>query len=250
MTGRMAVLILSPCYASMGSQELVSVHFGCSSLQRPDMVFYCVSLTRHIVGKSVLASRIVEDLRSDSSKAVAYFYCKDKDEQRSRLTPMLNTLSNQLLCYHDDLVPYFYDECLKKAQTILTDSKLAKKLFEVLAVEISKTVTIVIDGLDECEKAERASILAFITELVKKTNNQRAGALRVLIVSQDEVDIRRMLQGATVLELSGSDVANDIKLFTAAQFKNIGIKFGLSPEEEHDAVAAVCGRTQGRHLDL
>ena len=94
---------------------------------------------------------------------------------------------------------------------------LAKKLFEDFC-SIPDKIFIVIDGLDECEQIERKQLLEFLIEIVTQCDTSEPGKLRVMIVSQDYMDIRKALHSSSI----GKIVPNIVTISSTDNEKDIG----------------------------
>lgn len=107
----------------------------------------------------------------------------------------------------------------------------AKSLLDDLCSAVSK-LFIVIDGLDECEPGERKQTLQNIMKITCTCNNDAPGKLRVLVVSQDYPDIRKLLHSSEgtgippkIIQISDIDNEDDIKTYTGSLVEQIALKF-------------------------
>src|SRR5204862_7003488 len=147
-------------------------------------------LTEVYLGKTILASVIIQELLLDESSKTNFFYCKQGDAEKSTCTSILKGLLNQLITQNRDLVPYCYDKYQASGEVTLKSAGPARGLLELLWRRISKQF-VIIDGLDECSAMERKFVLSFFTSLVDKLDSKEPGKLRVLFVSQEENDIKK-----------------------------------------------------------
>ena len=125
----------------------------------------------------------------------------------------------------------------------LVSSEMCKELLEIALKTMPKTI-IVIDGLDECETAERKAITTFFSSVIEKSDIP--GKLRALLVSQDENDIRKHLRSATTLRLTERHNKRDIESFATKWALQIRQKFDISPETHEHIVSAVCEGSDGK----
>lgn len=105
---------------------------------------------------------------------------------------------------------------------------------------------VVIDGLDECNLAQRRLVLTFLASIVNHCDEREPGRLRVLFVSQDFPDIGKAIQTATVLKLSPEDNKNDIKGYVYEWSKKIREKYALDNEQIGYIQESTLIRSQGR----
>src|SRR5436190_15427186 len=134
------------------------------------------------IGKTILASVIIDDCMLQESFTTAYFYCKD-DEQKNNCISIFKGLIIQLLSHCRDLVPFCHDKYSSSGETTLSSARLTNQLLELLCKTISKQY-IIIDGLDVCDVPERSLVLSFFKTLVDRSDTYEPGKLRVLFISQ------------------------------------------------------------------
>jgi hypothetical protein len=119
-------------------------------------------------------------------------------------------------------------------EPILRSLNLTTKMLQELCVTLEKTF-IVIDGLDECSQVERKQTLDALMEIVAQCEHMNAGKLRLLVVSQDFLDIRRSFSGDNkmalkVVQISHEDNENDIFMYVKFWVDKIASKFELVKE--------------------
>jgi hypothetical protein len=144
---------------------------------------------------------------------------------------MLKGLADQLLVQYDDLLlPSFYNRRTMSGDASLRSLDVAKKLLGDCC-SIVPRLFLVVDGLDECEVAERKGALESLTHLVGECNTVEPGKLRILVVSQYYPDIQRLLQGSgaiklapKIIQISETDNEKDIKTYTRILVDKIAVK--------------------------
>lgn len=161
---------------------------------------------------------------------------------------------DQLLDQYPDLVPYCHHRYTTSGEPLLRSLTLSKKLLEDFCFTVPKQV-IVIDGLDECEAADRKQVLDYFVQLVGQCDTDDPGKLRVLFVSQDYPDIKRALQSSTIartvprqLHLSDADNGRDIDVYISHFLARIKQKFGISEDQERYIQNMALGRAKGMFL--
>jgi hypothetical protein len=127
----------------------------------------------------------------------------------------------------------------------LTSSALAEQLLKLFFEKIPKHY-IIIDGLDECNPAQRKLVLTFFTTIVDRCDEREPGKLRVLFVSQDFPDIGKALQTATIMKLTPEDNKNDIEAYINDWSKKIEKKYSVGIEEVEFIQESTLIRSQGR----
>lgn len=170
-------------------------------------------------GKTILASSLIDECKSKSACITSYFYCHYEGQGCNTAVGVLKGLIHQLLNSYPDLLPPCNAKRASSGEPVLRSLHLAKKLFEDFC-SIPDKIFIVIDGLDECEQIERKQLLEFLIEIVTQCDTSEPGKLRVMIVSQDYVDIRRALHSSSVskivpniVAISATDNEVDIKSY-------------------------------------
>jgi len=94
---------------------------------------------------------------------------------------------------------------------------------------------LIVDGLDECNQADRKPVLDALMDIVSECDVAEAGKLRLLVVSQNFADIRRTFFGSgtaklvpRVLPISHEDNGDDILMYIKFWVeKKIDLKFEL-----------------------
>ena len=196
------------------------------------------------IGKTILASRIIEECQKLSSASVLFFYCKHLDNRRNSFLALARSILTQLLGQNAGLLPYLYDKSIASRQTSLNSNQLCKELLEVAIKGCSKTY-IIIDGVDECDTRERKTIISFLTSLVD--TQTQPGNIRGLFVSQDENDIKKLLATASVIRVTNDDNKADIERFARKWAFKIILKFELAQEVQDFIKKSVTDRSDGKH---
>lgn len=186
-----------------------------------------------VLGKTILASRIIDHLIEEKPDATtSFFYCREDDLNESgKCMSLYKSLLKQLVTQNRDLLPVYYEKQLK-GPDILNNETTARTLLE-LCFEVNMSHFIVVDGLDEFGKEDRASAIKFISQIVDKsdTKSNITGKIRVLFVSQDLKDMRKLLPSAEILDIVPEDVEDDIKTFVNQKSKDLADNFELTDVE-------------------
>ena len=177
-----------------------------------------------------MASSIIDECISRSSFITSYFYCHYEGQGCNTAVGVLKGLVHQLLNKHLDLLAPCHAKRASSGEPVLRSFRLAKKLFEDFC-SIPKKIFIVIDGLDECEQNERKQLLEFLIEIVTQCDTSEPGKLRIMIVSQDYVDIRKALHSSSaskivpsIVAMSATDNEGDIKSYVHHWVERIAAK--------------------------
>jgi len=174
--------------------------------------------------------------------ATVYFYCSYQDTQRKTVLDVARSLLTQLLSQNRDLLPYLYDKFIGSGQVTLVSAQLFSECLETCLATIPKTY-IIIDGIDECDIQERSELLSCLVSFVEKVDT--LGRLRVLFISQEENDIRKILRTASVLKLTGDHNKDDIVTYTTEWTKKIRTRFTIHDITAEYIKTAVCEGAEG-----
>lgn len=100
-----------------------------------------------MVGKSVLASAIIEKCKLKTDFQTAYVYCHDADSTSNTALAILKGLINQLLNQHLQMLPVFHSRRMQNGEPTLRSLTVAKTLLDDICASIPK-LYLIIDGLD------------------------------------------------------------------------------------------------------
>lgn len=186
-------------------------------------------------GKTILASAIIDECKSRPDSFTSFFYCHEGDSTSNSAVAVLKGLADQLLDQDDKMLPVCYASHISSGEPCLRSLIQAKKVLQDLCTPDAKFY-IIVDGLDECEQAERKQILETlmaIATLCNTGNSGSVGKLRVLFVSQNYVDIRKAVLSQAnnkgtpnIVQIQDTDTKGDIKIYTRHWVEQIDLKFG------------------------
>ena len=199
-------------------------------------------------GKTVLASRIIEHCQQDHGARIVFFYCKDGDPERTTAIAILRTLLSQALSREHDLLPWCYDVLLGSGQPTLSSRRLCGDMLEAVLLDGTKKFMI-IDGIDECPRSERTILLNLLHGLITTCESKEPGLLRLLVVSQDEPDVRTSLRNAAEIVLGMDDNRGDVRAFVQWWCKRLQQNFRIADDEVAYILESTCHRTEGRKLN-
>lgn len=134
----------------------------------------------------------------------------------------------QQLQWYLNLVSYFHEQRQQKTEVALNEIT-ARQLFETVAWEGDRQY-IILDGLDECEKEDRKMIMSFLTALITKIDGKKPSKVRLLVISQTDPDIRKLLERAGEFEVTANHNAQDIEVFVRAWMVKLSSRFELADE--------------------
>ena len=186
-----------------------------------------------------------------SSHSVAYFYCKEGDASRDTCDGIFRAILAQLLEQNSDVVPYFNSQLLSSTHDPLKRAglkALVKKLFEVLNL-----IYLVIDGLDEIDRSERAEFFDIILPFLKSQRNGDGGRkIKIFISSRREDDIETNIYSIgsarrKSYEITKVDNRSDIGLYVSCKVQKLQKKFRLDHSRREEISKDVCSRAGGSY---
>ncbi|PNP56920.1 hypothetical protein THARTR1_03067 [Trichoderma harzianum] len=184
------------------------------------------------MGKSFLASKVIDRFRlksgagvsyhheSQDDQGLAFFYCNrgQADLQDPLLT--LQSFVRQLS------TPPRYSKMMKKSLIKLyrKNRKNGLKLgFDACKEQLLESVNlypqtiIILDGLDECDAESRGKLITILANLVKDAQHP----VKIFISSRREQDIVKLLPAGSIIEIDANDNQDDIRKFIETKMEEI-----------------------------
>ncbi|KAI9448408.1 hypothetical protein H4582DRAFT_2051866 [Lactarius indigo] len=169
------------------------------------------------VGKTVLASTVIEWIRnppiSGKRAAVAFFYCEHdspkKHDPQSLLATLLHQVLRQLPAGPWDGLELDPFSTAHSLENLCSSLRIACNY-----LERTRPVFLVIDALDECDRATREELLPLLISLGHDS--------RLLLTSRNEEDIWNALKGFPLIAITDQDVKNDIHQYVSRKVRLVG----------------------------
>lgn len=182
-------------------------------------------------GKTVLTSALVEKLREERRQnlyqgPIAYFYCRDDENQGQKLQNPREILCNvvkQLARGEPQARDILMAE-YQRRRTICDQEgsdmtlPLARDC-EYIILEMSRvtTITILIDGLDEVEDQDRYEILEALINIKSNSRN----VAKIFATSRDHYQILSSLSDAIRTRIQSDDNRDDLENFTRQEVSRL-----------------------------
>ncbi|VUC29298.1 unnamed protein product [Clonostachys rosea] len=218
-------------------------------------------------GKTILASLIVDELRSlsaaetknviPSDSNTYYFYCQEDDDEHRTYLDILKGILRQMIYADEYILPFCDDKMRHGGEDNLSNAETAQSLIEAF-IEHAPRQYIVIDGLDECDLNEARQTAHFFMQQVSKCDNDvKLGQLRVLFTSQGMLELSKyMPEGDASIPLRPTDNAEDIRTyvqkrmveFSASDEFNRG--FNLSEADKQQMQSIICHQSMFLYAHL
>lgn len=194
----------------------------------------------------MLCGRIIDHLIEERFDNTSYFYCRGNEQRGSNCLSLYKSLLRQFIRQNEDLLPIFLAR-KSRDREVLVDENLAKSLID-LSCEMNFEQYIIIDGLDELSDRERFDMVQFLVSIVNKSNDHTPGKIRLLLLSQDLPDMRKLMKlSAEILDLQPSDTEQDVEMFVGKQLEKIKEKFDLTDQQTQQTRLLVLKGTNGKH---
>jgi hypothetical protein len=188
-------------------------------------------------GKSVLASFLVNELKSKSQPGtVCYFFFKDGNENQNSATLALCALLHQLLKANNSLIKHAMMQFKDKKHKFTEEFHALWEVFVSAAADpdCGKVICIV-DGLDECEGLTQKQFIKSLVELYSDLGNENTNALlKFIVTSRPYPSIERQFSEPVIMRLKAEDETNhtsdDIALVVRTRVDRIASQRSLIPK--------------------
>ena len=206
-----------------------------------------IPLTNLDQGKTMIASLIIEEMRSIDSVDLAFFYCKYNDNQKNSFTNVLRGILVQLVQQNEDLLSYVYDACCSSSEVTLDSPSRLKNLVET-SLRSCSDCCIIVDGVDECEETEEKKIIEWFLGMIDNISQHDAVTIRLLFVSQRDKVTENLLSKAAVIALDSRHHQEDIQAYAGHWSKKLQRKFGISEGSASQISTAVADQAKGKRV--
>jgi hypothetical protein len=186
-----------------------------------------------------------QDLRKSHDVAVVFFYCKYKDPSRSTMNGIARAILVQLLLQNESLLPYLFEKASSSGDTALESPELASELLATAIKSVQK-VYVIIDGLDECDRKDKKSIVSWFRSMIDACSEEYPNSLRCLFLSQDDGDTGKLLSRAATITLTKTNTKQDIQDFTTTYAKRLQSKFDFAEDVLDKIIITVTERASGK----
>ena len=170
-------------------------------------------------GKTVLASSVIQEalVASNSSIAVAFFYCDYKDAATQGPLNILGSLARQLARQNEDA----FEKLQNLYEKHFPDNKMTTEYgpegLRELIVDMTSgfdSTLLIVDALDEC-----GDNTSFVIELLASLNTDgKMSDVKTLFLSRDEQDIRDWINDYCQISIAAT--SSDLKLYVGAEIEN------------------------------
>ncbi|KAF0640975.1 hypothetical protein FPSE5266_03283 [Fusarium pseudograminearum] len=209
-----------------GTGEWLMGHEVYETWQRPDTSNLMWLNGIPGAGKTKLSSRVVDDLlarlpkEAEENYGFAYFYCDRNRPDHSEPVAIMRSIIRQLCAPRDN---QSIESCVehqylrRKVKGFSSDRLVAEECKQLLMQLIAgyKSVYIVVDGLDECDRGTRHMLMDLLDEVIIKFQQ----TVKVYIASRTDQDLRKRYNEGTHLEVTANDNQADIEKFVLSKME-------------------------------
>ncbi|KAI1316482.1 hypothetical protein F5Y16DRAFT_393125 [Xylariaceae sp. FL0255] len=186
-------------------------------------------------GKTFLASLSVEQCRSlmPEVPTTLFFYCKEGNSDRDTFVAVARGLLSQFLKQNADLLDTFYQKSCRSGEKTLTSNNLITQLLN-LAFRASSNAYVVLDGLDECPRAEQKRIVGWFQELAEGLPDSK---VRCIFFSRHDGWIQRLFTGVDSIKISADKNHHDIENYSLLEALKLRETCQSLPEDTAKMIA-------------
>jgi hypothetical protein len=159
---------------------------------------------------SAIVGEIDKTISNRTETGLVYLYCKYKDQHRDNFAEISKSLIYQLLGDNESCLEYLYDTVLSQDADHATTKTGLRRIIQAL-VQCYDLVFIGMDGLDECEQAERSALLSLVESLVHPPEAETN--VKVFLTSRAEIDVERSLGSSSRIDLNSHHLFADIQIY-------------------------------------
>lgn len=154
---------------------------------------------------AAVVSEIISRARN-SNEHIAFFFCEYDNAESLKSRTIIGSLIRQCLTVKD-LSTSFEKKLKRLFSDTFPDTEDLEEIFEDIA-KTSKSVTLIIDGFDECPQADRKIVL----EILGRLTSSNSGSVKVFISSREDVirDIGRSFSNCHELDMGCTEAREDI----------------------------------------
>jgi hypothetical protein len=223
------------------------------------------------IGKTMIATFLVDELKEraqySESDLFAFFLCDNKDERQRTATAVLRSLLVQLLRQQPSFFDYVQPEYEKYGENKFTsvfclDFGALWMVFEaILRDPAERSITIIIDALDECEEESKANLAKVLHDFFDpnsrnnkaKSNKGKSNALvqsvKIIIAHRPEPSIEKgFLHGTQPLKVDSGLINRDLSKFIKEKTKKLQDDLGLDLEKTDQIRDALERKAEGTFL--
>ncbi|KAI5853280.1 hypothetical protein DFP73DRAFT_535869 [Morchella snyderi] len=215
-------------------------------------------------GKTLLASFIIDEFQAAAGTSnehmMAYFYCDYKEPARSDRESILRAIVKQFCLKGpaSDHIPSLVTEMYSiREKDGFASGKLRVSESTKLIVGLAgkyRDVTIVMDGIDECDRGTRAELFCAINEISKADSK-----VKIILTGRYDNDIENMFSTAHKHYLTAKDNTEDITKYVETQMgercdptrqstMQLILNGAVPPDLKQEIIDTLCEKSNGMFM--
>ncbi|RSL59060.1 hypothetical protein CEP53_005924 [Fusarium sp. AF-6] len=201
-------------------------------------------------GKTTLATKVIRHLKSNPSYgSTVYFFFRYDDEHRKSAKPMLRALISQLIQQDETIMRYLYEKCANMSHNLELSSLATLKDLTLDCLTSQTSISVILDGLDECSENEPGTIITWFLETVLPSAASQGCHLKLLICGQRDGRLDELLSTQPQIRLDTVEFhQRDIEEYSRSRAAEIYDRFFQTPEQGEELAAKVAKTSQGMFL--
>ena len=217
------------------------------------------------IGKTMIATFLVDKLKERAqyleSSLFAFFFCDNKDEGQRTATAVLRSLLVQLLrqqpSFFDYLQPEYekYGEDKFKSVFCLDFGALWMVFEKILRDPAKRSITIIIDALDECEEESKSNLVKVLHDFFDPNSRNNKGksntlvqSVKVIITHRPEPTEKGFSHGTPPLKVDTGLINRDLSKFIREKTKKLQGDLDLDSEKTDQIRDALERKAEGTFL--
>ncbi|OBT66018.1 hypothetical protein VE03_03233 [Pseudogymnoascus sp. 23342-1-I1] len=218
------------------------------------------------IGKTMIATFLVDELKErtqySESALFAFFFCDNKDERQRTATAVLRSLLVQLLRQQPSFFDYIQSEYEKYGEykfkdVFCLDFGALWMVFEkILRDPAERSITIIIDALDECEEESKSNLVKVLNDFFDPNSRNNKGksstlvqSVKIIITHRPEPSIERgFLNGNPPLKVDSGLINLDLLKFIEEKTKKLQNDLDLDSEKTGQIRDALESKAEGTFL--
>ncbi|WAO91963.1 NACHT domain-containing protein [Fusarium falciforme] len=202
-------------------------------------------------GKTTLAMKVIRYLtgKDPIHGSTVHFLFRHDDDDRKSAKPMLRTILAQLIQQDETIMRYLYEKSAPMSSNLELSSLATLQDLTRECLTSQRSVSVVLDGLDECAENEPNSIVTWFLDKVLPSAASRGCHLRLLVCGQRDGRLDQLLSAQPQIRLDTlHSHQRDIEEYSKSRAAEICARFSQTPEQEEELATKVAKTSQGMFL--
>lgn len=197
-------------------------------------------------GKTFLFNAAIDEIARTRTEGLqiglTHFYCKYNDPLRSNYEEICKSLIAQLLKNNQNGLEYLYNFALQSGERHATSKSDFQEIIQSMA-QCFDQVFIGIDGIDECELAERKQITSLLRTLTQPS--EQGQVVKCFVFGCAERDIERSFIHCNRLDLKSTRMTESIEHYVNARLALINLFLRLRPQKIQEISRKIVAQSAG-----